>query len=173
MIRAIVRTASIGCAPEAVSPDSISASVPSSTALATSEASARVGRGCVIIDSSIWVAVITILPRLLVSSMIRFCHSGTFSGPSSTPRSPRATMMPSDDVDDLAEPLERLRLLDLRDHRDRDVVDGEQPLGLDHVLGPAHERQRDVVDAVAQREPDVGPVLLGQRRAPRPRRRAG
>ena len=90
-----MRTASTGCAPEAVSPESISASVASSTAFATSDASARVGRGCVIIDSSICVAVITILPRRLVSSMIRFCHSGTFSGPSSTPRSPRATMMPS------------------------------------------------------------------------------
>jgi hypothetical protein len=36
--------------------------VPSSTALATSVASARVGRGFLIIDSSIWVAVITGLP---------------------------------------------------------------------------------------------------------------
>ena len=33
-------------APEAVSPESITASVPSKIALATSEASARVGRGC-------------------------------------------------------------------------------------------------------------------------------
>ena len=41
-------------------PDSISADVPSSTALATSDASARVGSGWLIIDSSIWVAVITV-----------------------------------------------------------------------------------------------------------------
>ena len=46
----------------AVSPDSISASVPSNTALATSLASARVGDGAVIIDSSICVAVITGTP---------------------------------------------------------------------------------------------------------------
>jgi hypothetical protein len=45
MIRAIVVTASIGKAPIDVSPDSMRASAPSSTALAASEASARVGRG--------------------------------------------------------------------------------------------------------------------------------
>ena len=39
-------------------PDSITASAPSSTAFATSVASARVGRGAWIIDSSIWVATI-------------------------------------------------------------------------------------------------------------------
>src|SRR5699024_1545315 len=43
MIRAIVRTATAGNSPMLVSPDNITASVPSSTALATSEASARVG----------------------------------------------------------------------------------------------------------------------------------
>ena len=43
----------------AVSADSITAEVPSSTAFATSLASARVGSGWWIIDSSIWVAVIT------------------------------------------------------------------------------------------------------------------
>ena len=43
MIRAIVRTVSTGYSPTLVSPDSITASAPSSTALATSEASARVG----------------------------------------------------------------------------------------------------------------------------------
>ena len=37
----------------------MTASVPSKMALATSLASARVGRGFSIIDSSIWVAVIT------------------------------------------------------------------------------------------------------------------
>ena len=56
---AMIFTASSGCAPVAVSPESITASVPSSTAFATSLASARVGRGLTIIDSSICVAVIT------------------------------------------------------------------------------------------------------------------
>ena len=44
------------------SPESIMADVPSKTALATSVISARVGVGLVIIDSSIWVAVMTIFP---------------------------------------------------------------------------------------------------------------
>ena len=55
-------TASTGKEPAAVSPLSMTQSVPSSTALATSVASARVGRGFLIIDSSICVAVITGLP---------------------------------------------------------------------------------------------------------------
>ncbi len=52
-MRAIVRTASMGYLPTEVSPDNITASAPSRTALATSEASARVGREFSIIDSSI------------------------------------------------------------------------------------------------------------------------
>jgi len=58
-IRAIISTASSGYLPLAVSPDSMTASVPSNTALATSLASARVGRGFSVIDSSICVAVMT------------------------------------------------------------------------------------------------------------------
>ena len=46
-------TAWMGYAPAAVSPDSITQSVPSNTALATSVASARVGRGLLVMDSSI------------------------------------------------------------------------------------------------------------------------
>src|SRR5690348_13747972 len=55
-IRAIVETASTGYCPMLVSPDSITASAPSRTALATSDASARVGRELSIIESSICVA---------------------------------------------------------------------------------------------------------------------
>ena len=44
-MRVIVVTASTGYAPFAVSPDNMMASVPSKIALATSLASARVGRG--------------------------------------------------------------------------------------------------------------------------------
>ena len=74
----------------------MTASVPSRIALATSEASARVGRGAWTIDSSIWVAVITGLPCRPASRMICFCISGTSSNGSSTPRSPRATMIASE-----------------------------------------------------------------------------
>ena len=83
MIRSIVRTAKRILA-GAVSPDSMTASVESKMALATSLASARVGRGVLVIDSSIWVAVITSLPRAfakLDGGLLRQRH---FSGPSST-----------------------------------------------------------------------------------------
>ncbi len=46
-------------------------------------------------ESSIWVAVITGLPKVFALSMIRFCAIGTFSADSSIARSPRATITPS------------------------------------------------------------------------------
>ena len=95
MMRAIVRTVSIGYAPTLVSPESITASVPSSTAFATSDASARVGRGAEIIDSSIWVATMTGLALRRAFSTMSFWTIGTSSSGSSTPRSPRATITPS------------------------------------------------------------------------------
>ena len=94
-MRDMVSTASTGKRPDAVSAESMMASVPSRIALATSEASARVGRAFSIMLSSIWVAVITTLPAPLAISMIRFCRVGTSSVDSSTPRSPRATITPS------------------------------------------------------------------------------
>ena len=91
----MVATACAGYFPTAVSPLSITASVPSMMALATSLASARVGRGLTIMDSSIWVAVTTGFPALLHAAISCFCTTGTSAGGSSTPRSPRATMIPS------------------------------------------------------------------------------
>jgi len=64
-------------------------------ALATSLTSARVGRGQLTIESSIWVAVITGMPSALHLRISSFCSSGTSSAGISTPRSPRATITPS------------------------------------------------------------------------------
>ena len=94
-MRDIVATVCTGYLPTLVSPESMTASAPSRTALATSDASARVGREWLIIDSSIWVATITGLALSRQIWMARFCTIGTCSSGSSTPRSPRATMMPS------------------------------------------------------------------------------
>ena len=58
-MRAIVATTPTGSAPTAVSAESMTALVPSSTAFATSVTSARVGVDAVTIDSSICVAVMT------------------------------------------------------------------------------------------------------------------
>jgi hypothetical protein len=95
-ICAIASTTSTGYLPAAVSAESITASVPSSTAFATSLTSARVGTGLWIIDSIICVAVIVSLLRSRASRIIRFCSPGTAALPTSTARSPRATMIPSD-----------------------------------------------------------------------------
>ena len=95
-IRAIASTALIGQAPAAVSAESITASVPSITELATSSTSARVGSGLSTIDCSIWVAVITTLFWASDSRMIFFCRPGSSASPISTPRSPRATITTSE-----------------------------------------------------------------------------
>ncbi len=94
-IRARVRTASTGYLPTADSPESITQSVPSMIALATSVASARVGRAFPVIDSSICVAVMTGFPRRFARWTSRFCSMAIRSIGISTPRSPRAIMMPS------------------------------------------------------------------------------
>mmetsp|Transcript_26068 Transcript_26068/g.52272 ORF Transcript_26068/g.52272 Transcript_26068/m.52272 type:complete len:232 (-) Transcript_26068:661-1356(-) len=94
-VRAMISTASLGKLPLAVSPESITQSAPSSTAFATSEHSARVGRGFVIIDSSICVATTHGLPTLRHLRIMFFCSWKTCSGGISMPRSPRATITPS------------------------------------------------------------------------------
>ena len=76
----------------AVSPESMTDEEPSKTALATSEASARVGLGACTIDSSICVAVMTGRPTAMQRRMISFCRCGSSSMGNSDPRSPRATM---------------------------------------------------------------------------------
>mmetsp|Transcript_5899 Transcript_5899/g.17789 ORF Transcript_5899/g.17789 Transcript_5899/m.17789 type:complete len:233 (+) Transcript_5899:597-1295(+) len=91
----MMATASLGNLPPAVSPESMTASAPSSTAFATSEHSARVGRGLLIMLSSICVATMTGLPALLQVLIIIFWARKTFSGGISMPRSPRATMTAS------------------------------------------------------------------------------
>ena len=49
-----------------------------------------------IIDSIIWVAVIASLLSSRAIRIMRFCSAGTAASPTSTARSPRATMMPSE-----------------------------------------------------------------------------
>ncbi len=94
-MRDMVAVTTAGSSPIAVSPDSMTASVPSNTALATSLTSARVGSGAWIIDSSICVAVTTGLPISTQWRMICFCRCGTSSSGQSIPRSPRATITAS------------------------------------------------------------------------------
>ena len=76
-VRAMIATASLGKLPPAVSPLSMTASAPSSTALATSLHSALVGLGFDVIDSNICVATMTGMPCSLATLMMRFWAIGT------------------------------------------------------------------------------------------------
>mmetsp|Transcript_9676 Transcript_9676/g.23967 ORF Transcript_9676/g.23967 Transcript_9676/m.23967 type:complete len:290 (+) Transcript_9676:861-1730(+) len=96
MIEHCIATASTGYCPAALSALNMIASVPKNSAVATSFTSARVGMGLAIMLSSICVATTTGHPRVRHLSMICRCKMGTSSCISSTPRSPRATMMPSE-----------------------------------------------------------------------------
>ncbi len=95
MIASSVCTDSTGKAPDAVSPASMMASTPSSTALAASLTSARVGRGSLRMDSSTCVATMTGRPMARARRVISFCRRGTRSSGTSRPRSPRATITAS------------------------------------------------------------------------------
>ena len=163
-IRAIVWTATIGCLPTLVSPESISASVPSSTALATSDASARVGRDDSIIDSSIWVATMTGLAARRARAIARFCTRGTSSSGSSTPRSPRATMMPSKASTISARWSTACGFSILASTGSRTPSSSMIRRTSSTSAARPHERQRDQVGLQAQRPAQVLDVLLRQRR---------
>ena len=94
--RDMVATTLTGSTPTAVSPESITALEPSQMAFATSETSARVGVGSLIMDSNIWVAVIAGRPSEMHCRMICFWKTGRDSMPHSLPRSPRATITAPD-----------------------------------------------------------------------------
>ncbi len=67
-------------------------------------------------------------------------------------------------VDDRLERLHGLRLLDLCDHPRRRACFLHPPPKIPHVVGRAHERQRDEVDADLEREGEIHEILLRQRR---------
>ena len=109
------------------------ASAPSKTALATSLASARVGRGAAVIDSSIWVATIDGTPRSSARRTSCFWIRGTV-----LVRHLDAEVAAGDhhrvgDLEDRIERLDGRSRLDLGD--DRRTVRPEQPAKLDDVLG--------------------------------------
>ncbi len=140
----------------------MTASVPSMTALATSLASARVGRELSIIESSIWVATMTGLALRLASLMACFWTRGTRSRGISTPRSPRATMMPSKRGDDVVDVVDGLGLLDLGDDGDPAALLVHDAVDVLDVAGAADEGEGDDVGAGAQGPAEVVDVLVGE-----------
>ena len=157
MIRRMACTASRGYAPAAVSADSITASVPSMIAFATSLASARVGRGFSIIDSSICVAVMTGRPmmiRELDDLLLRNRHFLERELDAEVAARHHHAVGRAHDALDV---LQRRVLLDLRDDEDRL---GHQRAQLGDVGRAAHEAQREVVELLLDGERGVGAILL-------------
>ena len=94
--------------------------------------------------SSIWVATITGLPAARQARVRRFWIGGSEVTGSSTPRSPRATMMPSEASRISAKAVNAGGLLDLRHDRGAAL---RQFARLKHVGGALDEAQRQPVDA--------------------------
>ncbi len=65
------------------------------------------------------------------------------------------------EVDDLAQPVDRGRLLELGH---QPGAPGDQLLGLGHVFRALHEGERDPVGPQIERKGEVAPVLVGERR---------
>mmetsp|Transcript_1930 Transcript_1930/g.4861 ORF Transcript_1930/g.4861 Transcript_1930/m.4861 type:complete len:354 (-) Transcript_1930:171-1232(-) len=93
-MRMTVVAQATGYSPRKVSCPRITPSAPLSTRLATSVASARVGRGTSTIESHSRVTN-TGLPRRLAAPSSRCCARMVFSGASCTPRLPRLNTRPS------------------------------------------------------------------------------
>ena len=91
--------------------------------------------------------------------MIRFWISGTSATPISTPRSPRATMTASVSARISSQRVDRLGLLDLRDHARARAGVLDQLAQIADVGRGADERERDVVDVELEREVEVLEVL--------------
>jgi len=116
MMRSLVATAAVACNPTLVSPESITASAPSRTALATSEVSARVGRGADTMDSRIWVATMTGLDRSR-AIVIALLHQGHLLERHFHSEIPAGHHEAVEGVEDLGQPAHRLWLLQLGHHR--------------------------------------------------------
>ena len=146
----------------AVSPESITASVPSSTALKTSLASARVGRLDDSMLLSIWVAVITGTRARWQAAMICFWTAGTFATSISTPRSPRATITASASAMIASRLATACGFSILATIRARHPRASSSARSRVTSAGLADEREPDVLDAVRGRPVQVVEVLLGQ-----------
>ena len=164
----IACTALTGYLPTALSPESITASVPSITAFATSETSARVGIGLWIIDSIICVAVITTRLRLRVAAMMCFCRPGQLGVTDFDAEIAARDHHCVARLDDAIEIHERLAALDLGDEVAVAALLAQQLARLVHVGAVARERDGQVVDAELGGELDVGAILVGQRAGRQP-----
>jgi hypothetical protein len=119
-----------------------------------------VGIGLSIMLSSIWVATITGLAAARHFRTSRFWIGGTACTGSSTPRSPRATMIPSDTARISSKACTAAGFSILDRIAARPLASAAR---LFHVGGALHEGQRQPVDAELADEFEVLAVLFGQR----------
>ncbi len=149
----------------AVSPASSTASAPSSTACAASVTSARVGRGDDRIDSRTWVATVTGTARSRAAVISRFCTAGMTSRGISIPRSPLATIRPSDTsrISSSRSTASGFSILAISGSSGRAGGSGGVP-DKTHVIGALHEADRDDVDPHRNAGDEVVLVLVGHGR---------
>ena len=162
-MRSIICTVSSGYWPDAVSAESISASLPSSTAFATSEASARVGRGFCVMDSSICVAVITgrRASRALDDLLLHDRHAfGTHLHAEIAARDHHAV----GHFENRVQIFDGLRLFEFGD--DRRVASGApyRAFGRSDIGCAPHETHRDVIHVMLQRKSEIVVIFFRERR---------
>ena len=165
MIASSVCTARAGNAPTAVSPASMIASTPSSTALAASLTSARVGRASCVIDSSTCVATMTGMPRrraLRDDLLLRPRHAleRHLESEIAARHHDRVARR-----QDLVEMFERLRPFELGDQRNVGAACSIISCrACRRSAARLHEAERDHIDAERQAERQVVDVLRRDRR---------
>ena len=147
-MRAMMETDSRGYWPLAVSAESMTASVPSKMALATSLASARVGRGFSIIDSSICVAVMTGLRQAGGAANDVLLNDRNFFGRHFDAEIAARDHDAVGGFENFFQMIDGLRLFELGDHGDIAAVRGDDLLDHLHIGGGAHEGERHSIDAV-------------------------
>src|ERR1700726_2162793 len=159
-MRFIIATPSTGYCPAPDSAESLAASGASKIAVATSDTSARVGTGLVIIDSSICVATTTGLPARRGAREL-LLHARHL-----LKRHFHAEVAARDhdgvsEIENVADAADRLRLFDLRHDGGAAARD---LLRVGDILGALDEREPDPVDAGVERGFEIGMILRGQRR---------
>ena len=140
-------------------------------AFATSEISARVGRGLTIMLSSIWVAVTMGLPKEKERSMMSFWMRQL----GEVDLNAQVTTGHHDGIgcgEDAVDVVHTLAVLDFGNDTDVGIVLIEQVADVVHILCGAHKGSSDEVKAVLHAKDDVLAVFLAQVRAWTDARRA-
>jgi hypothetical protein len=128
-------------------------------ALATSVASARVGRSSFIIENNISVAVMTGLPAALERLMIFFWIKAISSIGVVIPKSPRATIISR--LNEFAHPVQCFRALNLHNDRDVGTAAADKFPKIIFFPGGGGERLRDPIHSLFDSKPDIVAIFGG------------